>query len=93
MWSSTGRELFYVAATGAIMAVGVDSGPAWLATPPATVVKTGYVTAANVGRNYDVSRDGRRFLMLKPAGDPDSPSELIVVQQFTEDLNRLAPIK
>jgi hypothetical protein len=43
-----------------------------------------------------VSEDGQRFLMLKTveASDPDdSPSSLVVVQNFGEELTRLVPTK
>jgi len=43
-------------------------------------------------RSYDVSRDGRRFLMIKRVDAPDSqrtePSSIIVVQNWTEELMR-----
>jgi hypothetical protein len=36
----------------------------------------------------------RRFLVLKPASDPDTPPpQLIVVQHFDEELKRLVPAK
>jgi hypothetical protein len=43
--------------------------------------------------HFDVARDGR-FLMLRPgSSDGDAPSPLIVVQNWTEELKRLAPSK
>ena len=45
------------------------------------------------GRHYDVDREGRRFLMFKnvaPASD-GPPTRLILVQNFFEELKRLAP--
>jgi hypothetical protein len=44
--------------------------------------------------NYDVSPDGRRFLMLAPVGQQDAPvTEIHVVLNWSEDLKRLAPPK
>ena len=46
------------------------------------------------GRDYDVSADGQRFLMIKAAGgaeDADQP-QLIVVQNWFEELRRLVPV-
>ena len=40
-----------------------------------------YVTTSE--RNYDVSPDGQRFIMLKDS--------LLVVEDWFEELNRLAP--
>ena len=39
---------------------------------------------------YDVSSDGERFLMVRPVAD-DSQGELILVQNFFEELKRLVP--
>jgi serine/threonine-protein kinase len=95
LWSRNGRELFYVAPSGAVMGVGVERTQSWAATPPTMVVKEGYVTSlgGNPGRTYDISADGQRFLMIKSdASDPATPApNLIVVQNWTEELKRLVP--
>ena len=97
LWSPNGQELFYVSPTGAIMRVGVERGASWAATTPATVIKEGYATVPagiNPGRTYDVSSDGKRFLLLKGADEPNSPqSQIVVVQHFDEELRRLVPVK
>jgi hypothetical protein len=43
------------------------------------------------GRTYDVSADGKRFLMLKGAGPYRAP-ELVVVLNWFDELRRLSPI-
>jgi len=44
-------------------------------------------------RPYDVSPDGERFLMIKPgAPDETATTELILVQNWTEELQRLVPV-
>jgi hypothetical protein len=45
------------------------------------------------GRAYDVSPDGRRFLMIKAPGTEAgaAPPALIVVQHWDEELKRLVP--
>ena len=96
LWSRTGQELFYVSPAGAIMRVGVGSGATWATTTPSTIVKEGYTTAlgAFIGRTYDISRDGQRFLVVKTASDPNvAPPQIIVVQHFDEELKRLVPTK
>jgi serine/threonine-protein kinase len=96
LWSRTGEELFYVSPGGAVMRVRVERGPSWSAAPPTIIVKDGYLTATPVilGRGYDISPDGQRFLMLKQASVPTAtPPQLIVVQHFDEMLKRLVPTK
>ena len=61
-------------------------------------MKEGYVTTPGgfLGRTYDLSSDGQRFLMIKEVGGTDqtaAPPQLIVVQHFDEELKRLVPIK
>ena len=88
--------MFYVAPTGALMRVGVERGPSWAATTPMLLVKDGYFTSSGgfLGRTYDIAPDGQRFLMIKEGGDSDqtaAPPQLIVVQNWLEELKRLAP--
>jgi len=48
------------------------------------------------GRNYDVSPDGKRFLMLKvgaSAAAQAPPARFTVVENWFEELKRLAPAK
>ena len=45
------------------------------------------------GRNFDVSPDGTRFLMVKDLPMPTDAKRLIVVQNRFEDLKRLVPLK
>ena len=78
------------------MRVGVASGPSWLATTPTQAVKEGYYTIPQWwGLSYDVSRDGRRFLMIKEGGADGTaaPASIIVVQHWVEELKRLVPTK
>ncbi len=67
LWARNGQELFYLTATGALMRVGVERGPTWAATAPTKLFEGRYgpATAFHSGRTYDVSPDGRRFLMIK----------------------------
>jgi len=46
-----------------------------------------------LGRTYDVSPDGKRFLMIKEGGPgkETDASQLILVQNWTEELKRLVP--
>jgi eukaryotic-like serine/threonine-protein kinase len=96
LWSRNARELFYVSPAGAILGVGVEPGTSWVPTTVSTVVKEGYMTAmpSFLGRQYDISPDGQRFLVLKVTSEPNAPPpQLIVVQHFDEELNRLVPTK
>ena len=46
-------------------------------------------------RNYDVAPDGSRFVAIFPGGvdDDDSPpDQIVVVQNWHEELKRLVPV-
>jgi serine/threonine-protein kinase len=97
LWARSGQELFYFASDGALMRVAIANGPAWTAGAPAKLFDTRYgVSRLGVSyRNYDVSPDGQRFLMIKAAGGDATKAQpqIVVVQHFDEELKRLVPAK
>jgi hypothetical protein len=42
-------------------------------------------------RNYDVSADGQRFLMLKAGDQTQTVTQINVVTNWSEELKRLVP--
>ena len=99
-WSRTGEELFYVDTEGAMVSVGVGQGTSWSTTPGTrTPLPSGrYLRASGnaAGRTYDVSPDGKRFLMVKDAGSssqPTIPTSIVVVRNWIEELKRLVPVR
>ncbi len=46
------------------------------------------------GRTYDISPDGKRFLMIKEGGprDETEPTQLILIQNWLDELKRLVPV-
>ena len=92
-WGRNGRELFYIAGgTGlAVMSVAVDAGATFMAGSPVMLFQGNYI-APNTGRlTYDVSLDGKRFLMIKAAEAEATPPQIIVVHNWLEELKRLVP--
>ena len=43
------------------------------------------------GRPYDVSLDGQRFLVIKEGGTEGRAAEIVVVENWLEELKRLVP--
>src|SRR5207237_8241670 len=69
LWARSGKELFYFGSDGALLRVPVEaSGTTWNAGAPMKLLEGRYYTGAGSGRAYDVSPDGRRFLMIKASG-------------------------
>jgi eukaryotic-like serine/threonine-protein kinase len=95
LWAPSGRELFYFGADGTLLRVQVEArGATWSAGAPMKLLERRYYTGG-IGRTYDVSADGKRFLMIKAPGTDASaaPPALIVVQHWDEELKRLAPTR
>jgi serine/threonine-protein kinase len=99
LWARDGQELFYLASssgpTSTLMRVPVEArNTVWSAGTPVVLFQGRYFTGSQ-GRTYDVSPDGRRFLMIKEAGadQGDARPQIIVVQNWFEELKRLVPTK
>ena len=97
LWSPDGREVFYRDLTGAMMRVAVERGPGWAAGTPTKLFGAGqyyFGYGEAFGRTYDISRDGRRFLMIKDVvADPTSTPTILVVQNWLEELHARLPVK
>jgi hypothetical protein len=95
VWARNGSELFYRDRDGAVMAARVAvKGDSFGTEKPVRLFQGRYLTrSGHLGRSYDVSPDGRRFLMLKDrAVDPKLvPPHLVVIQHLDRELKRRAP--
>ena len=101
VWARNGRELFYLrlGAAGRIMAVPIQPGATFSFGNPQMVVDKpfggdpGSTAVTLSGRTYDVSPDGRRFLLIKSPvpNDAAATGQIVVVQHWDEELKRLAP--
>ena len=78
-----------------MMGVTVETEPTFSVGIPEIRVEGDYVFYAGVnGRNWDISPDGRRFLMLKnvgQSGEDAPPPQITVVQNWFDELQRLVP--
>ena len=94
LWGPDGRELFYLSLGGQLTAVPIEADGSFTFGNPEVVFEQTYFTGSPVrGHNYDISPDGKRFLMIKE-GDPGGetePTQLILVQNWFEELKRLVP--
>jgi serine/threonine-protein kinase len=97
LWARSGKELFYLGPSGAVMSTSVEDGSGFRAGNPTRLFEGPYFAALNAaGRTYDVSLDGQRFLMIKEGASTDAtsaPRGIVVVQNWTEELKRLIAAK
>jgi eukaryotic-like serine/threonine-protein kinase len=100
-WAANGQELFYRDSNGAVMSVPVRRGSTWsMGTPVQLFEGSSFLFSFSPGllmntRTYDVSPDGRRFLMIKNADAPSSSASprIILVQNWFEELKAKVPVK
>ena len=93
LWSRNGLELLYVSPDGTLMGVRVEAASPWRSSTPARVLQGPYFfSVAGAGRTFDIAPDGTRFLMIKEGGGTEgAPQNLVVVQNWFEELKRLVP--
>jgi len=106
VWNPDGREIYFQGfsrGTGHLLAVSVavtpDGHGLRLGAPvplfelraagPAGAVEE-YVSSSRSGISYDIFPDGKRFLMVKRVAEQNA-REIVLVQNWFEELKRLAP--
>jgi len=90
-WNPNGRELFYRSGDK-MMAVDIVTQPSFAAGKPRMLFSGPYEPSPATSPNYDVSMDGQRFLMLKPAEASEAaPTQINVVLNWSEELKRRVP--
>jgi len=94
VWARSGRELFYLDESQALTAVSVRTSESTFSMQtPSKVFDTKY-PEPNPARHYDVSPDGRRFLMIKDAPSSEqkgAQANIIVVLNWFEELKQHVP--
>jgi hypothetical protein len=84
-WSADGRALFFLSA--GVMTSAIQTVPGFAPASPERVLSREGLVAW-----YDVSRDGKRFLMLKDVEAAGAaPPELNVILNWSDELKRLVP--
>ena len=96
-WARDGRELFYLApgpdGQVTMMTVPVLTTSGFSVSTPRQLF-AGRFTANIPSRSYDVTADGRRFVMVQPREQAPQPvTHIVVVQNWTEELKRLVPVR
>ena len=90
VWSPSGREVYYRSGND-IMAVQITTEPSFAADRPEVLFEWAYEARYPVFRHFDISPDGRRFVMMQPEREPLKP-HFRVVQNWFEELKRRVPV-
>jgi hypothetical protein len=89
--------LFYLDAD-AIKTVQVKTEPTFSASKPKILFRGNYVTGCRENPEWDISPDGKRFLMIKSVAATDDDSEaqirrkITIVVNWFEELKERVPV-
>ncbi len=99
MWSPQGSELFYRPGAGSgeitLRSVDIVTEPAFAFSNEQTLPVEGFIVVATY-RDYDVSPDGERLLMVFPVDRPDTGEparpQINIVLNWFEELKERVPV-
>jgi Tol biopolymer transport system component len=81
-WSADGRELYF-RHRDQLMAAGIQTTPAFRSNRPQPVFESRYETIDGA-RNYDVTPDGKAFVMIRSEATAEADQVHVVLNWFTE---------
>jgi len=89
LWSPDGREIYYRQGS-TVWAASVETSPTFAPTSWQELFPDPYRrTRGTRGHTYDIAPDGERFLMIRESENEMRQTEIIVVQNWGEELRRL----
>ena len=90
-WAPNGKELFYQNGNK-IMVVSIQTEPTFKAETPRLLFEGSFELSSPNFRDWDISPDGQRFVMLQTDDQEQlSSTQLTVVLNWFEELKRLVP--
>jgi serine/threonine-protein kinase len=90
LWSRDGRELFYQRGSQ-VKVVSIQTEPNFEAGTPRTLFHVPRAWAAAITRRYDVTPDGKRFVMIQEPEKTAEPLQIVYIPDWFEELEQLAP--
>jgi len=93
LWSPNGRELYYLSENNSVMALAVETKLAFSLGTPKPLFQSRYVgSLPGEGTPWDISPDGRRFLMMNEAqstsGAQGGSRKINIVVNWLEELKQ-----
>jgi Tol biopolymer transport system component len=97
-WAGDGRDLFYLASEPdgqvTLMTASMRTRPALSFGTPRKLFQGRFIPSAALVRSYDVAATGRRFIMVQPREQVPLPAaQIVVVENWVEELKRLVPTR
>ncbi|MEX2191049.1 MAG: protein kinase, partial [Bacteroidota bacterium] len=89
VWSPRGDEIFYISTVGKMMAVSIKYSPTFSYGPPRELFDVSQMSFPNNPvTNYDVSKDGKRFVMVQNTTSGTRTSSFNYVQNWIQELEK-----
>ena len=82
-WRSDGREIYYLSPGEGVMAVPVETTPAVRPGAPALVIPWRAAVSSSGAEAFDVTQDGRRFLIRERVNEPDPAVPIHVILNWS----------
>ena len=89
VWAHSGRELFYVNGDGEMVTAQIQPGSDFAVTDRTVLFALDLALLFRQNEQYalyDVAPDDQRFVMLRAVGFQEAGPELILVENFFEEL-------
>jgi len=94
-WAANG-ELFYRTGDNKMIAVQIKTQPKLVVGKPQVLFEGGYEMnnqGNRLGANYDIAADGQRFIMLKSSPQEAAVTQIILVENWLEELKQRVPVR
>lgn len=93
LWARSGKQLFFRSNNGRqIWAAEVQTEPSFSVGKPRLLFEKRGLSHSTPIRSYDISLDDQRFLMVRgEEGESQPVTEMILIQNWFEELKRLVP--
>jgi len=91
VWAPDGKELYY-RTNDAVMVVRVETEPTFVAALPEPLFRT-EARLVGVRGSFDVTPDGETFYMFSSSNSVAGDRDVVIVENFTEELKRLLPVE
>jgi serine/threonine-protein kinase len=86
IWAHNGTEIFYRSAANQMMAAKVSTADTFAITRRDVLFDAAPFRLSGFDRTYGVDPRGERFLMIRPTSPRGAPREIILVQNFVDEM-------
>jgi Tol biopolymer transport system component len=89
LWSRDGRELFFTSGAK-LMSVPIESQPTLRIGTPVRLFDGGF--SVEQARDFDISPDGRQFIVVRHSGIDGGKQEMRIVLNWVEEMKRVGGV-